>query len=496
MIRNYAILFLFFIVALVIRWPHLNRPLSKHHEFNAANILICVETWNANGGPSYTHGATILNYTNQGDLFLDLQRYHVIDAKGNQIYVSFGVGQYVLAWTYFKLTGLPVTPLSLQILALLLGLICTVQVFFIMKKILPGNLANTDSIALFAAFIFLLNPAVLWYFSNGYMHEMVVMPFLLGAFSFFIDFITNDKIQTRKLIFFGILIAAGIFCDWISVFFAGIAFLYACIKWRNEKKWTSFLVITMCAVIAGISFAMLPFILHIGFKKYIDTLQLRFTERGIAAGSGGAALHHLFKILINYLTSYASLFLGMAVLYLLNLKQWRFRIAEAVKQIPVSLRIMLIVILLHHVVFPEFSSRHEYSVLKASFSLALLFGLMMQNMPVKKMYIAAFLFFAASIAQFYYINRLGKVSFNGDRYEVSQKTGEIIRSYAQPDEAVFVNDNDMYTQMNFYAKRITINAFTLAEAKAKLVSQTKNKKGVWFDIRQGEFAGIYRFTAP
>jgi hypothetical protein len=365
-----------------------------------------------------------------------------------------------------------------------------------MRKLLPAVKHNKDAVSLFAAFVFLFNPGVLWYFSNGYMHEVLVFPFLLGVFSLFIDFVKEEKINKSKLLLYALLIITGIFCDWVSLFFSGMAFLYACLMWRKNKKWASFIFITIISSAVGIGITIWPFVLHIGWQHYFNALLVRFDERGISGGSTGAALHHLVKIVVNYLTSYASVFLGMLVLYLLNFKKWRFKIADALKQMPVALTIMIVVIVFHHFIFPEFSSRHEYSVLKASVVWAILFALMIQNISVKKMYLVVLSFFVSSLLQFYYINPPGKISWNGDRYDVSKRTGEFIRANAQKDEVVFVNDNDMYTQMNYYAKRITLNALSLKEAKSLLLSQTNAAKGVWFDIRQGELKGIYRFTRP
>jgi len=88
----YGIIILLFAVSVIIKLPHLNRPLSKHHEFNPAVVLICIDNWNQNGGPSYTGYTPVFNYSNEGDLYLPINKGMVHDAKGNSIYLSFGSG--------------------------------------------------------------------------------------------------------------------------------------------------------------------------------------------------------------------------------------------------------------------------------------------------------------------------------------------------------------------------------------------------------------------
>ena len=71
------LLILFFVLSVVIRLPHLDRPLSKHHEFNPAVILMGLESWKEAGGPEKFNYIPLLTYQNAADTLLEKGPYSV-----------------------------------------------------------------------------------------------------------------------------------------------------------------------------------------------------------------------------------------------------------------------------------------------------------------------------------------------------------------------------------------------------------------------------------
>ena len=103
------------------------------------------------------------------------------------------------------------------------------------------------------------------------------------------------------------------------------------------------------------------------------------------------------------------------------------------------------------------------------------------------------IFFIVSISQYYYINRVGQISLNGDRYDYAKGIGKIIQKNAYDNEVVFVDDSKMRPQISYYAKRTILNATTLEQARQIIQQQPGKLKGVWFDIDNGVVVSINHF---
>ena len=58
------LLLLIFFISVIIRIPNLDRPLSKHHEFNAALILIPIDNWNQTSPFDFNFGP-VMSYQNE-----------------------------------------------------------------------------------------------------------------------------------------------------------------------------------------------------------------------------------------------------------------------------------------------------------------------------------------------------------------------------------------------------------------------------------------------
>src|SRR5687767_9329605 len=90
------IVLLLFMVSVLLRLPNLNRPLSKHHEYNTAVILVNIESWRQAGGGNLFHYIPLLNFQNPGDK--RPENLPNIDSKGNMLYLSFAPGWYVIPY--------------------------------------------------------------------------------------------------------------------------------------------------------------------------------------------------------------------------------------------------------------------------------------------------------------------------------------------------------------------------------------------------------------
>ncbi len=496
-IRTYQVaLVLIFIASVIIRIPNFNRPLSKHHEFNAAMVLIGIDHWTENGGPSSTFYCPVLNYNNEGDRNLDLQTSLLTDKKGNLIYASFGAGWFLYPYYFFKLFGLTPSVATLTIFNVVLSLICMLLVFFIARKVFSEQDSTQPIKSLVTVFIFVLNPCTLWYNGNGYVHEVMVLPFFLMQVNLFIDFLKDGtKLSKSRLLFYFIVTVLGVFSDWLCIVWLMVTFIYAMRKVAAERKWLSYLMVAFAAGLFSVLLVVLHYGYYLGVSDYITALAERYQSRGFLNINIQSAVYMLLKVGKHYLTSYSSVLLLFAIAGIVSLFRYVKR-KESASPLPVFSKQIIFLALatafLHHILFIEFSSVHEYSVFKSSLflslaSCALLFA---YRIPIR---IILVVFFTASLFQYYYINRIGEISFNGDRYDYTAVTGKIINQNAKADEVVFVDDSQMRPQISYYAKRTILNASTLKEAKLVLRQQPGKQKGVWFEIENGKVSSVVHF---
>lgn len=493
----YGIVFLLFAVSFFIKLPHLNRPLSKHHEFNPAVVLICIDNWNQNGGPSYTGYTPVFNYSNEGDLYLPASKGMAHDTKGNNIYISFGSGFFLYPYCFFKVFGLPAIPLSLQIFTLILCLVSAFLVFSIAKKLFNENQTTGYFGSLVTVFIFLFNPAVLWYFGNGYDHEIITYPFFLAAVNMFISFLKDDgKINSAKLFHYALIILAGIFCDWLLVFWCALTLIYALFHFKQESKWRKYFFWVSVTALLSTLIIFSVFITYLGTEQYFSNLISRFLNRSASTNSLYGIFEYCKAILKHYFTAYSPVLIVIFLLAFFNRKKLTGNNYRFNRELIFICLFIGITGLLHHIVFLNFSAVHEYSVIKSSLFLSLCCGVLVSMTGTSRQIKIGFLllFLSLSVVQFYYINPIGKFSWNGDRYDSSKGIGELIRKNAQPHEVVFVDDKTMRPQMNYYAKRSTIFARDFIDARKKMVELNRLKKAVWFEVVNGDIRSVVHFT--
>ncbi|UAY52903.1 glycosyltransferase family protein [Ferruginibacter albus] len=492
--RPAVLLILFFLLSIAIRYPHLNRPLSKHHEFNAGMVLVCIDTWNTNGGPSYSGFCPVLNYTNKGDKFFSSKYANTTSVNGDDLYMSFGPGWFLFPYYFFKVFHLPASPLSLQFFDILLCLLSMALVFKIAKKMFNEESDAMPTKAIIATILFLLNPASLWYFGNGFVHEVMTIPFFLAAAYVFLSFIENgSNITFKRLLLYGILLITGIFCDWLCVFWSGITILYAFFRSRKDKQWGNYIIVTILSTIMAIAIVFLVYGHHVGYKNYFTLLHSRYDYRGMNEENSGSLFSYYWIILKNYLTSYLPLFIALLILLIINRRMIRPAI---IKQHPGAFSFIVLLVatcLLHHFIFPQFSG-HEYAVFKSALFLSLCTAALSTN--YKTSYIIIGLFIILSIAQFYYINPVGAYSFDGERYDYAKTIGNSIKENASADEVVYINYKNGLAepQIMYYAKRTCFGSPNLQDAKVRLADQTYAQKAVWFDIVNDSVTSIIHFS--
>lgn len=468
------ILFLFFIISVVIRVPNLNRPLSKHHEFNPAFFLIPMEIWNKTSTKTHNY-SPVLNYpTDKG-----INDFCAGDTEknGNYYYLSFGAVSYLIPY-FFLHNFHSINVFGLQIFNLLFHLLSAYLIFRILLFMQQNNKVKSRYFY-YPALIYLLLPNTLWYHGNAYTHHVLGVFFLLLTFYATLLILKNITLLSVFLFFSSLVLLIN--TEWIGCFYACTLFCYLLFI-KNERKWLILLVLLL-SVLVGLTLFFIQYSSLIGTDKLVAYLQNRFMTRSFV-DKGATHFYLLVKKLgFWYLVGFLPLIGILLFVGLRSLKSYyntkRYH----------TFFLLFVPIFLYHIVFSEFTIAHEYSVLYDTVYYCLLIGVFIiksnRFLDEKRISFHLLLFtsFALSIGQYYIINRPGLKSQNGDLYANQQQLGLFIKKHAANDEVIIVRNliERPNPQVVFYAKR---NFYSVRsnDEKNKLIKKLTAKKYFYLEL--------------
>jgi hypothetical protein len=468
--KAFAFVLILYMLSVCCRLPVLNRPLSKHHEFNPATVLIAVEAWQQRGGAAKFGYVPFINYSNPGDYMKDTR--WALDGKGNGIYLSYGPGMYAIPYWFFALLHLKATPLALQVLNLLFLLAAT-YLFFQLLWFVFSSINSQGWLTIAGCIFFLFSPCILWFLGNGYVNVTISLPFLIGIIHQSLVILYRPK-QTllRHYVGLSFFIIVGLFIDW-DAFLASVVIAFVNIYQSIKKR-----RFPMLAVVAGVSAFAGIFIILFLYSRYLPLEVIvkywkeRFFTRSVE-DTGLNLLQKLGYLAANFLSGYLSILLCAIYIFITREKgSWK-----KISRLPVAYAcISGTACLLYNLTFFNWSYIHDFSLVPFSIFLAFTVVLLCVNdKQVKQLGWLLPAYCVLSLFQFYFINRPGKASQNGTPYNVYQKLREQIKLQVQPDEMIFMKSQSPI--LNYYAKRFTFMAHSEAEAKQYL-QQWHFTKGV------------------
>jgi hypothetical protein len=466
-----------FVVSIFIRLPNLNRPLSKHYEFNSAVILINIISWRQAGGGGQLNYTPVMNFQNAGDKYLPINLG--FDKNGNSIYLSFGPGWYLIPYFFYQWFHLPADPIYLEMLNLLFHF-STVLVFFrLMEMIVPAEKSGKYTMILAGCCFLIFSPGVLWFMGNGYVNTGIMLPFLIGVFLLILPMFGDPKkITPGRLTLLSLLIIILAYIDWYIIFLCFICGIIAIAKFRKNKVygWMIFVIVT--AALSGVALIFFQFSSHVGYEVVLQYWQTRYSNRRMHI-TDGTLLEKFSFVFLYFLTSYFPLFLIM----LLSLLKTRRRLIFTGWSNTELLFIRMIVssLLLYNLTLFHWSAEHEFSVLPWCLLLSFLGGRILGipgNQKSALFLIAVFFIF--SIVQYYWINRPGLVSRDGTPYASFENLGRSLRNI--PADQTICIDLEQNPMVEYYARRNLLRIHD-SLSSGKVLTELGIKKAVWVNQR-------------
>lgn len=472
--KGIIIILLLFAVSILLRVPGINRPLSKHHEYNTAVILVNIESWRQSGGGDRYHYVPLLNYQHPGDKStLDIPP---VDPSGNILYMSFGPGWYVIPYFIYQLFHWPVKPIYLQVINLFFNLAAVVLLFLLCERLIPAGQTKRYETIVMACGLFMFSPGVLWYLGNGYVTTGIEMPFVFAALLVLLPMLRRpEAINMRRLLSLSLLIILLVYIDWFALFISLIIFIVLFFRTMKDRRYLRLLLTIAAACIAAVALPLLQFASYIGGEKLVMQLKHQFLFRSITSREPFRGLlgHVVQHIATSYLPVILLLVAAAGVIW------WRKIKVSLIAGEAAFWGMYGGAVLLYNLVFLEWSAVHEFAMIPLSLLLVVPTArLAMMVAGGRGWYVVLVCYLGLASIQYYVINRPGAVSWSGARYDSYQQLGEQLQS-VPGDHKIFMN-SDWSAVIDYYAHR-NITVMKDIDSASAYMRQWGIQKAVWVE---------------
>ena len=417
---------------------------------------------------------------------------------GKFFYLSHPPLAYYIPYAVFRLLNIYPSVLALQVLNLVFEFITIIFIYLITTLLLRCDIRKSISLtALIAAAIYLFLPVTLWFHSNTYMSDMFMQnmwaPSLFIALKIFLE---RKEKSAGWLVAFGIFLFLMIYTDWLGVLFAGSVAIAALIyAWKKNEK--SFLLLASLSII--ISFLTVSLVLYqyafiAGWNTLMYCFRNRYSERGsLNWGSVSNLISSLNEVGFNYATSYLPVLILILFLWLRK-RSWLIEFPE----FKIFALLSFAPVVFDHLLFIKYGGQ-DFGVMKASFFLSITSALMissvMKTAGKQLKMILTVIICITGLILYFYVNRPGNYSLNGDLYATEMDIGKFINEHIDPNEVVFAEKFEISPQIVFYAHR-NIKEVGSADEAMKFLSNHPIKQGVLFQVDSSGAIKFERLNAP
>jgi len=498
----------FLIISILVRVPNINRPLSYHHEWLTSTVLRTQQIWYEKG--DFTHRfLPIMTYDNKADRNINNQA-NLKDEEGNFYYTSYPPFAYIFPYVIFRLFNVYPDVLPLQIFNIAIHFISSLFILLIISLLTNKYYINKVNIpALLGFSIYLFSPASLWFHSNVYMSDMLVQPFFIIGIYLFLKIIKNEG-KLISCVLLGIINFFMIYTEWLGVFFAFAVFIYALFNMKEVSIRMVLPCITISSI-ASLSLTIWHYSQISGLDAFIKSSMKKYLYRSgfsqySAIGLDYSNLTSWKRIVSHYYHGYLPFLIILcivALMYLAVLKKYPTRdILHRNKIEAVSLYLCIVPVLMHHVVFFNFTSIHDFSVLKTGIFISIITSLIYLRLvntfckdisdktrTLKIGVINSIIILMTMLSLYIY-----QADVIEDNTLFYKEIGQIIASNADDNEIVFIKTIDfkILPQIVFYAHRNI--AKWKNELKAReLLNLNETERGVVFifDLKNKQISKEY-----
>lgn len=492
-IKANKLILLIFVLSVIVRIPNIDRPISKHHEFNVAFFLIPMEIWQKEGVKNHFFVPSYTYFSENDKNILSPIGVEAGMKNGRNYYLSFPSFSYLLPYFVFQSLKLDISALNLQIFNLFLHF---VLIWFLYKTLFL--LFKEKHIAILGSALYLFAPGPMWFHGNAYTHHVLSVLFLVISLYFIVKLLQIEQRKKVDFIFLTIALVCLLFTEWIGFLLVFTIGIITILKRLKNRSLNIIFIIATSGTILVIAVLFFQYNSFIGWDKYISYLTNRFDVRTTITNDEISVFTQFFTLLKWYLISYGIWILFASILFIIYFK--KLALLSTIKKHWAIILLFVFPVIIYHLIFMGFTISHDYSVLIDGIPLSLFWAFLVSKSDFfKKHYLKVLgVLIVFSVTQYYFINRPGELNQNGDKYALYMNIGKSIRKNAKSDETVFIvgcNYNVPATnpQIMYYAKRNFV-AINQKEEALDFLKKHNQKKGIIFSLKNNEIDSIVHIS--
>jgi hypothetical protein len=481
MARAVLILLGVYALSILIRAPYLTRPLSKGDEWMTAHMLTTLQIWTDEGAAKYQFNP-IMTFPHEGDRYITSIPGEM-DKKGNFYYVSYP--PFAFYFTYFVFSIFHVYPdvLPLRILNLFLQGVSAFFLYLVLLKIYSKKFRNGVFLPALIAFTsYLFIPQNLWYLSNMYFSEILIQPFWIIHVFVLLHFVKSEKPTRLTYVFLVLSFFMMAFTEWLGFIYGFCILGWTFLRYRKSGKYRLLFISVVASLTLVLILTFWRFSLIDGFSHAVQAMYSRYYLRGGLTPSDHTLLtkaQHIFGNYVNWYTYFALIPISYLTYFIFFIKGWgKYRALFGHPLLKTVLFLTGTPVVVHLLFFANWTDIHLFSVLKSTFFVCILCGVLSREIfdKLRNHRWMIYGIFATNVLIFLFVGMRYKQYFtpilNSD---AMFRLGEHIKNNAHPEDTVMITGDipNIPPQILFYAKR---NIF-LAENDGKAMEHFKNYGG-------------------
>ncbi|MFZ9847637.1 MAG: ArnT family glycosyltransferase [Flavobacteriales bacterium] len=500
-----SVLISLFLLSVIVRLDNLTQHMGKHHEFITGHVLTANTNFE-NDGLFALHFSPAYTFNNKADRLVP--KYFIHDDNNVQYYVSYPPFSFLAAYFWQIPFGGP-SVAAIRLFSLCIHFCCALLVISLLNALFKKKLSDGFYLpSLVGYIVYLFAPGNLWFHSNVYFADTLVQLFVLSAFYVLVKFSKGEYSTKKSLILFFVIFFLGVYTEWL-MFFLSIAFgVFMLLKARKDKSYWKPLLALSSGVVLSLALTFFQYSSIAGIDKLLEEETSKIEQRSGMVKDAAEynrsyyefdsflSIDEHYSLNYGWVRLMFVLCLFFLFLLLLNRKK-RADIFARNMLLGEVLLLLVLGILMHHFIFFNFTSVHDFSTLKSStlFSIFIAFSyheLMIfitdrkpQFVESAKKILAALLFILSclSVQEYYSVN--SNENRNVDQFNL----GEIIKQKVKEDELV-ATVFYVSPEMMFYSKR-NVKSFPSLEEFSSYVNSIHFDKLVFFGKKDDN---TYLFT--
>lgn len=459
-------------LSLLVRAPHLERPLGIHGENASAHVLVTLKSYEQNAFsehyflPIYSYGAVTDKHIN------NMPPSSLETESGSYIYTSFSAWGFVPPYIFMKALGLEINERSLRAFNILLHL-AAAYLLFITLNLFSSNGRALEKFIAVSGFVFL--PEVMWSFSNAYWHHSLAQIYFMASFYFFARLsISNVGAKTAE---YGFLASLFLLCitEWFGFVFAAQAFIFV-LAGVLPKEGVFKNRLALALKVAGVVVLSLAVLLgHFMLKFDVGAIIGSMGDRAAVRGAFDALA--LVDIARGYWLGFGVGILALPAYFLLAVK-----FPQQTQKTHLYLVVLAFAPIVENVLLSDHARHYSISYLKLSLPIALsVFFLLTWISGVYKKSFAFLVLVLTNIAMFYHVNN----PFYGQYFEdVYETPGRFVGSVIEGDEVGFVDR--LFGHVVYYAGRhLIFDCVDQGCVEQSLAERGQSKAKVFYSRKVG-----------